>query len=469
MTSTTANRISVLFIATTLAAIVFTSPSFAAKDARNQWKKDWGPLVPHKSFPKDCNLCHVPKRWDVLKPDFQFDHLKETGYPLEGAHSRAMCLRCHNDRGPAKAYAARGCAGCHVDPHRNQMGFECKRCHSQDDWRPANAIAQHAQTPFPLTGMHAALQCEQCHQRASAGDFKGAPINCVSCHQDKFQQAPNHVAMHFPTTCLNCHTTVVWSSARFDHSGLGPNPVCMTCHQQDYQRATNHVSQNFPTTCQNCHNTNTWNGAVFNHSFLGPSPNCYSCHQPDYQRATNHAAKSYPTTCANCHNTVAWTGATFNHSFLGASPNCYSCHQPDFQRATNHVSQNYPTTCATCHNTVAWTGATFNHSFLGTNPNCYSCHQADYQRAANHVASNYPTACNQCHTTVTWLGATFNHTFPLTGNHNTTCAMCHPGGNTTTFTCLICHLQPKTDADHQGKSGYSYNSQACFRCHPTGR
>ena len=56
-------------------------------DARIRWDKKWGPLVPHKTFPKKCDLCHVPKRWDVMRPDFHFDHLKETGYALEGAHA----------------------------------------------------------------------------------------------------------------------------------------------------------------------------------------------------------------------------------------------------------------------------------------------------------------------------------------------------------------------------------------------
>jgi hypothetical protein len=75
------------------------------------WDKKLGPLVPHKSFPKDYGLCHVPDRWDVIKKDFHFDHEKETGYRLEGAHVTAFCVRCHNDRGPVKTFSVRGCAG----------------------------------------------------------------------------------------------------------------------------------------------------------------------------------------------------------------------------------------------------------------------------------------------------------------------------------------------------------------------
>src|SRR6266850_4423260 len=59
----------------------------------NGWSKRWGPLVAHRTFPGDCGICHVPNRWDMLKEGFSFDHEKETGFALEGAHSRAVCLR----------------------------------------------------------------------------------------------------------------------------------------------------------------------------------------------------------------------------------------------------------------------------------------------------------------------------------------------------------------------------------------
>ena len=77
------------------------------RQKRNGWSKSWGPLVPHKTFPADCGLCHVPDRWDVLKEEFGFDHAKKTGVALEGAHATAACLRCHNDFGPVTVYTDR--------------------------------------------------------------------------------------------------------------------------------------------------------------------------------------------------------------------------------------------------------------------------------------------------------------------------------------------------------------------------
>jgi hypothetical protein len=65
---------------------------------QESWSKQWGPLVPHQTFPGDCSICHVTEGWNTLRKDFSFDHKTQTGYPLEGAHAEAACLRCHNDR-----------------------------------------------------------------------------------------------------------------------------------------------------------------------------------------------------------------------------------------------------------------------------------------------------------------------------------------------------------------------------------
>ena len=60
---------------------------------RQSWSREWGHMVPHESFPGDCGICHVPSNWEVLRDGFEFDHEKETGVPLVGAHADAACLR----------------------------------------------------------------------------------------------------------------------------------------------------------------------------------------------------------------------------------------------------------------------------------------------------------------------------------------------------------------------------------------
>lgn len=392
------------------ALLVFSAVASGAKGEKDvpeqlRWNEDWGPLVPHKKFSLDCGLCHVPKRWDVLRGDFRYDHKKETGFALEGAHAKASCLRCHNDRGPVATYKARGCAGCHVDPHKSAMGMDCVRCHGQQSWALQGAqgerVADHARTRFPLVGMHATLRCDQCHTRASAGDFRGAPRDCFQCHR------------------------------------------------QDYAAAPKHAAANFPHDCRSCHKSATFAGAVFDHVAFGAGANCVSCHMANYQGAPNHVEQSFSQTCAQCHTTASWAGARFVHP-AGAT-NCVSCHLARYQAAPNHVAQNYPQTCSQCHNTSAWAGARFTHPPGATN--CSTCHHADFTAAAspvNHVAQGIiESACSQCHSNSSpvWQPASFVHSSPACYNssthashRNATCVRCHPGGYTRdTSACQACH------------------------------
>jgi hypothetical protein len=110
---------------------------------------------------------------------------------------------------------------------------------------------------------------------------------------------------------------------------------------------------------------------------------------------------------------------------------------------------------------------------------CVACHQADYNR--EHTGSGFPTTCLACHTTSTFTGADFRdhdaQYFPIySGAHNNrwsnTCSTCHTAAsNYAVFTCLVCHehSQSTMDAKHQGRSGYVYDSQECYRCHRNGR
>jgi hypothetical protein len=393
-------------------------PARRGKVAVQGWDSRLGPLVSHRTFPGDCGLCHVPERWDVMRPDLVYDHEKETGFALEGAHREARCLRCHNDRGPVSAYVARGCGGCHPDPHASSLGLDCQRCHSQVSWRPQGLIAEHARTRFPLYGVHAVTPCESCHLQAPAGQYRGAPAQCELCHQKDLARAtsPDHAASGWTTRCERCHTPTAWAGAAIRH---------------DF----------FPLTgghaglqCTRCHTSGAY----------GPIPSdCYSCHRANYESAANHVAQSYSTTCQTCHTTAGWTGAAIRHDL--------------FPLTGGHAGLQ----CAQCH-----TGG----SYTSTPSDCYSCHQTNYQGAANHTALNLSHACTTCHTTTAWTPSTFRHTFPITGVHNVACSSCHTGGSASTFSCIDCHTHNRTDTDghHDDVRGYSYDSAACYRCHPNG-
>ena len=183
----------------------------------HRWWSGLGPVIPHDGFPADCSLCHKGETWNELIENFSFDHARMTGTKLEGAHDRARCLRCHNDRGPVQVFAAQGCAGCHTDFHQGELGPDCKQCHVQETWRPVGQRERHARGRFPLTGAHAAVACHQCHPGAFAGRFFQTDSSCVTCHQQDLARAllPPHIALGFVDNCDRCHPTTSWNHAVF--------------------------------------------------------------------------------------------------------------------------------------------------------------------------------------------------------------------------------------------------------------
>lgn len=388
------------------------------------WDKRRGPVVPHDKFPADCSLCHLGGGWHEIRADFTFDHAAQTGVALNGAHEKAECLRCHNDRGPVGRYAQRGCAGCHEDLHQGRLGKTCSDCHGERDWQPREQIARHNQTRFPLIGAHVAVACWQCHPGAQVGNFQRADIACESCHQPDLARAvdPDHRTQGWVADCQRCHSPLAWRGARIEHSffpltGGHAGPACAECHR----------------------------GNVFQ----GTPRDCAACHLDDYQRtgSPNHTTAGFDTDCQRCHTINGWGGGEFNHAFfplLGAhaSTDCTQCHQGGV--------------------------------FRGTPRDCVACHRDDYDRTTNpnHATAGFPTNCEQCHTADRWDGANFNHRFPLRGPHDQACSVCHTtAGNFSMFTCLVCHehRQSAMDDKHREVSGYSYNSQACYNCHPNGR
>jgi len=392
------------------------------------WWKARGPVVPHDSFPADCGLCHEGDGWADIRDDFRFDHLAQTGVELVGAHSEAECLRCHNDRGPVASFAQRGCAGCHEDVHRGQLGSRCESCHADTDpkWRVNEIIARHNETRFPLVGAHAAAECWRCHSGAEVGNFTRVSVECADCHQDDLARAtdPDHLALGYVDDCERCHVPTTWSGAGFIHSAW---PLTGAHRSVD---------------CSECH---------VNGVYSGTPTDCYACHADDYNATTdpNHVMLGISTSCEECHNTTSWDGADFDHStwpLTGA-----------------HLTTN----CSECH---------VNGMYQGTPTDCYACHADDYNATTdpNHTAAGFPTSCEVCHTTVTWNGADFDHDFPIdSGAHaNIDCAECHTTPmNYVLFSCIDCHEHNKSDTDehHKEVSGYSYDSLSCYECHPKGR
>ena len=541
---------------------------------------------PHGTLPAgmDCGDCHDAKRWKVLRQDARFDHDK-TSFPLREKHAATSCTSCHTTlRFTTKPEAPRACASCHTDVHAGRFGRDCASCHDSRSFNAVPGPQAHARTSMPLTGGHAAVPCESCHRDAAAGSFTALNAACASCHLPDYEgvSLPDHVAGKFPQECGQCHNSLAWQGARFEHtaflltgphttasctschrpdgSGLVfPRPAgqqdCVACHRADYD--DEHAGSGYPTTCLTCHRSgNSWDDANFEHTtaangfaLLGahiratcgschlapdgrlkfdPKPStpqeCAACHNADYER--EHAGSGFSNVCMTCHNMERWDDAVFKHerfplsgahtalpcTACHAPPNngliypvpsgsndCVACHRADYDR--QHTGSNFSTNCISCHGNTTWSGATFDHAGVARgfalqgkhaslpcsschapdgralfapagNNDCVTCHRPDYDRA--HAGSGYPPTCASCHSQDTWT-ASFNHDqfFPIfSGKHAgkwSSCQQCHTvASDFRVFSCTTCHAQTKTNADHSQVSGYSYDSNRCYSCHPRG-
>src|SRR6267154_2028319 len=440
---------------------------FAASYAGGQTQNTATSQSPHGSLSVPCANCHTARGWKPIRAVPEFDH-NQTQYPLRGMHVGVACTACHikmvfNNVGSK-------CQDCHADIHKRQLGANCAQCHTVRGWGVSIQQIQDHNNRFPLTGAHAAVDCDACHKNAANSKFQTMSTNCLSCHMKEFRATtnPNHVAggTAFQAPCEQCHSTDNWMNAKFDHSttgflltlghasppvtceqchkgnyNLGASP-CVTCHMADFTNAKNpnHAGAGFSQNCETCHTTNPgWSPATFDHS------------KTNFPLAGAHTVP--PRTCADCHA---------NNNYNITVTTCISCHQTDFNNAKSPVDHTaLPTTCEQCHNTVSWTGANFDHSTTGfpltgahmdpprvcadchknnnyniTVTTCISCHQNDFNKATTPVPhTGFPTTCEQCHDTVLWTGANFDHSttgFPLNGAHTVPprlCADCHKNNN----------------------------------------
>jgi hypothetical protein len=374
--------------------------------------------------------CHNNVDWK----DANFDH-NTTNFPLSGSHIGVNCIDCHSNGYTGTSSL---CQSCHIEnynlannPSHISAGIskDCDACHETLNWVPST-FNHTITTGFELSGGHSGRQCADCH----IGTTSGASQDCFSCHSANYDAAPNHLASAFPHDCLICHNNVDWKDATFDHNTT------------NFPLTGAHI----PVDCSNCHT----NG------YTGTSSECSSCHQSNYDQTSNpnHSAIGISTNCDDCHTTSpGWIPASFqihdsyyalNGAHAAVASNCYLCHAGNYNITPN---------------------------------NCYACHTSDYNGTTDpsHLAAHFPTDCASCHSENAWKPATFDHDgqyFPIySGEHRgewSSCSDCHTqASNYAFFSCTDCHEHNKTDMDdeHNGVSGYVYNSTNCLACHPTGK
>jgi hypothetical protein len=441
-----------------------------------------------------CHRDHFGEDFELVRFDsLSFEH-NSIGYPLEGAHADAECASCHTpsliaDRGVLAFEWKEGgldrtflglptdCTSCHRedDPHAGQFpGTECSTCHAEEEWEEAPGF-DHGGARYPLTGLHASLNCASCHQPlempgAEAPVVRYAPLpfgECASCHQD-----PHAGAME--GTCATCHSTSGWNrvdlsavEGRFEHASTGfalqgahDRAACASCHDPratrsptlDLEFLAASTRSAFPTPdaveCVSCH-IDVHQGALAD---APGGPACSSCHGQEQWLPAAYGLSRHNTesrfalegahltvACESCHRAIDG-GLVLQMAF----ESCTSCHQED----DPHGGQFAGLGCEGCHTVDSFLLSEFDHAEpLAA---CTSCHQDDDPHSGQFAGQG----CEGCHTVDSFLITAFDHTgtdFPLEGGHEgVDCAACHrsvegPAG--TAFvrysplesTCVACH------------------------------
>lgn len=336
-----------------------------------------------------------------------------------------------------------------------------------------SANFNHNATGFMLDGIHASLECRDCHRR---GAPKGIPRDCNNCHaQGGVRSTAAQMANHIPTgtqACSDCHNQNQWTPALMRHTTT-MSGQCSTCHNGAYVSQGSHGGAfakppSHPLTnasCDVCHaGTQTFNkvNPHFPNNTAAPG-SCASCHGV---QAVGKPGKHIPTSlsCDACHtNFVAFKPAQFQHdaSTIGI---CSTCHNGS--SALGKPAVHIPTSsqCDTCHTSqISFTNRTMNHTGLAGQ--CATCHGGAYvsqnaqAKNANHVVT--AAQCDTCHTsTTTWATMTINHA-GLAGYPNLDCASCHNG--TTSYSGVIPLSKPATHIPTTGQCSVCHKNYTAFK------
>jgi hypothetical protein len=416
---------------------------------------------------------------------------------LQGKHLGLACNRCHiaervseaertaikvKDLNKTFLGLSTNCVPCHQDPHNGRLGENCLQCHNYIDWETVT-VGQfdHSKTRYPLTGLHAKVECEKCHTPGpdNRPRYTGIAFSkCSNCHSD-----PHHGS--FPQGCQSCHNTTGWKkvstvavSEHFDHSKtkyplLGKHAAveCVQCHAGgDFKRPLAFQK------CMDCHQPDPHRGQ------FAKRPNgveCASCHTVDGFKSSKFTVKDHATTayplegghgtlqCAQCH-IPRGKDTLFKMKF----ERCTDCHSD--QHAGQFAKAPYFNACERCHNLQGYKPSTFTlarhketqfaltggHAavpcgdchreyadlkpkpavqYHWDNLSCTTCHEDPHKGQFNDGmrqagADGSPQGCQACHSTKSWKEISrFDHSktsFPLVGTHRAiACVDCHKPPN----------------------------------------
>lgn len=229
----------------------------------------------------------IPAQAAEAEAESGFDHFS-TGFPLIGRHEFIDCSECH------------------IAGQFKGTPMVCGFCHNN-----IRAPGKHPQH-VPSSNF-----CDDCHtERTWLGakyDHIGIQEACVTCHNNSI--AIGKSASHILTTpvCEDCHNTITFDRvARVDHTSV--IGTCSSCHD-GFIATGMHPSHILitliPTTyeCDDCHTTITWLGARFDHTTAEGA--CSSCHNgTDATGKDADHPDDLGLDCGSCHFTTGWTPTT---------------------------------------------------------------------------------------------------------------------------------------------------------------
>jgi len=450
--------------------------------------------VHQNTLSTDCARCHSTT---AFAPAANFDHSK-TNFALFGQHAQAACTDCHKKESRAgqpfqhfSGIAFSSCVSCHNDPHNQNLGADCKSCHTEQGWKQfaGKNRFDHSTTHFPLKGRHQQVDCRECHNlnlgasRVFQDRLGVATTDCATCHADVH-------AGKFGNDCAECHSESgfrgrnAWENfnhnrTEFPLQGKHRGVDCRQCH------TSGSMTDPLPhQNCASCHADFHEGQFVKN----GASPDCSQCHTVEGFQASNfgfeqHEKTAFPlqgahlaTPCFACHlsDDGKWR-------FVQLGTRCVDCHTDVHQGQIN--AKYYPgQDCTRCHEPESWFANHFDHEqtafplrgahgrlscsvchtrdddedqfgkFSGLGSKCLTCHTNIH--GEQFLDKNKETDCARCHGFENWSAANFNHDntkFKLEGRH-------------AEIDCAACH-KPVAAADGASVVLYKIERFECIDCH----
>jgi len=419
---------------------------------------------------------------------------------------KSKCLDCHSE---IKSLVSLNMGYHSSSEVKNQ---ECTKCHPEHFGRNFRIINfdpdgfDHNNAGYELTGSHAKLKCDKCHQPNNIidpeiairkGTYLGLSSNCSGCHEDYHRKT-------LGDNCASCHNTEKFNPAiKFNHdkakfklTGKHQTVNCLKCHPRnkldggEFQKFTGIQFTNcfpchqdkhngrFGLDCKTCHVTSGFtqiNKSQFDHNkteypLIGKHKivSCNKCHQTGLKQKLRYDK------CIDCHSDY------HELQFIteGQITDCVNCHtvkdfRPSIIDEEKHSKFKFVTDgahlaipCQNCHiKEKKW-------RFVNLGRDCISCHKDVH---GNEIIEKYSgnKECIKCHQTESWSTINFDHNrteFELFGKHKKQkCKACHyqqkiASGGELLFkslgkNCEVCHIDVHAGQFKEGEIS------VCTRCH----